>query len=374
MKKFIFLRTFGCQMNKRDSEIVRGMLEEKGYAFTENEDKADIILFNTCSVREHAEHRALSILGALSRKNIKQKKRIFGLIGCVAQHRKEALFKSLPKLNFICGPSDIYRIPELITSVDSGQGTGKSKLVSLGEKTRPLQYHNPIFRESKTHAYVNIMYGCNNYCSYCIVPYVRGREVSRPVKDILKEIEGLVESGISDITLLGQNVNSYKADQCDFVGLLRIVNGIDGVKAIAFMTSHPKDATIELYMAMRDLDNVKKELHLPLQCGSNRILELMNRGYTIEKYMDLVKNYRKIVPNCTITTDVIVGFPTETEEDFEVTRKAMEEIGFDSAYVFKYSPRPPAKSAAMRDDVTVGEKKRRHGVLLDLVKRRGVTC
>ena len=377
-------------MNKRDSEIVRGMLEGKGYKFTEDENTADIIIFNTCSVREHAEHKAMSIMGYLSRK--KKRERIFGLIGCVAQHKKEAIFKSIPNLHFICGPSEIYRIPELIS-----QAKGKKeKIMALGgdREARDIVYINPEHRDSKAHAYVNIMYGCDNFCSYCIVPYVRGKEVSRPARDIIKEIKELVSRGIKEVTLLGQNVNSYKglaysveriadrddkklyatrypltANKCDFVGLLKKVNAIEGVKRIGFMTSHPKDASMELFNAMRELDKVDKHLHLPLQSGSDRILKLMNRGYTVEKYKKLVYDYRKAVPEARLTTDIIVGFPTETEEDFNDTKMALEEIRFDGAYIFKYSPRPLAKSAALEDDVDQETKKRRNSVLLEFQKK-----
>ncbi len=364
-------------MNIRDSEIVRGMLEEERYEFLENCEKADIVIFNTCSVREHAEHRAMSILGSIARK---KPRRIFGLIGCVAQHRKESLFKSIPKLDFICGPSDIYRIPEILSKIQNSNTT-KSKinpkckirnLTAVDRAPRPIKDVNPSYRESKMHAYVNIMYGCNNFCSYCIVPYVRGREVSRPVDDILREIEELVAKGIIEITLLGQNVNSYKSGlstkKYNFAHLLKLVNDISGIEKISFMTSHPKDASLELFKAMRDLDKIDKRLHLPLQSGSNRILKLMNRGYVVEKYKELAHEYRNLVPNARLTTDIIVGFPSEKEEDFDKTKQIMQDSRFDGAYIFKYSPRPPAKSHLMEDDVRQEIKKRRHKVLLELQK------
>ncbi|MDD5438753.1 MAG: tRNA (N6-isopentenyl adenosine(37)-C2)-methylthiotransferase MiaB [Candidatus Omnitrophica bacterium] len=369
-KPVILLRTFGCQMNKRDSEIVRGMLEEKGYRFIDDEKEAEIIIFNTCSVREHAEQKAVSIMGALTRKKARKHK-VYGIIGCVAQHKKEGLFKSLPNLDFIAGPSDIYRIPELICASVKNKEFKKTKAAAVDAQTRPLDYSDPVYRDSKTHAYVNIMYGCDNYCSYCIVPYVRGHEVSRPVRDIVKEIEQVVRGGILHVTLLGQNVNSYKeltAGLVDFVGLLRQVHGIPGLKKISFITSHPKDATKKLFEAMRDLPKVDKHLHLPIQSGSNRILTLMNRGYTAEKFLGLIADYRALVPGGTVSTDVVVGFPTETEEEFKATEKSLETVRFDSAYILKYSPRPPAKSAEFPDDVPKAEKERRHGILLELQK------
>ena len=362
-------------MNVRDSEIVRGMLEERGYAFVDAPEHADIVMFNTCSVREHAEHRAISNLASIARK---KPRRIFGLIGCVAQHRKEALFKTIPNLDFICGPSDIYDIPKILDKFQDTRNKIQinSKSQFINSETRPLEYVTPYYRESKTHAYVNITYGCDNFCSYCIVPFVRGREVSRPVGDIIREIQECVGRGVCEITLLGQNVNSYVfqargigQQATGFVNLLEIINDIEGLKSIGFITSHPKDVGVELFKAMRDLDKVKKELHLPLQSGSNRILKLMNRGYNIEKYKDLVYNYKKILLNARLTTDIIVGFPKETEEDFIETKKALQEIEFDSAYIFKYSPRPPAKSAEMPDDVSLEIKKKRNNELLDLQKR-----
>ncbi len=373
-------------MNNRDSEIVRGMLEEQGYTFVESHDKADIVIFNTCSVREHAEHRAVSILASIARK---KPRRIFGLIGCVAQHRKEALFKTIPRLSFIAGPSNIYEVPKIlktiiypggVTSLPPSPNCFRVRLQRTScsvppRGCRPVNYINPEYRESETHAYVNIIYGCDNFCSYCIVPYVRGKEVSRPVRDILKEIEELVSRGIREITLLGQNVNSYgqrtenREQRTEFVRLLERINGINDIRKINFMTSHPKDASMELFKAMRDLDKVDKHLHLPFQSGSNRILKLMNRGYTVEKYKELARSYRNLVPDAKLTTDIIVGFPSEKEEDFNKTKQVLQDLRFDSAYIFKYSPRPPAKSAEMTDDVPLGIKKRRNNVLLDLQKK-----
>ncbi|NQT22298.1 MAG: MiaB/RimO family radical SAM methylthiotransferase, partial [Candidatus Omnitrophica bacterium] len=250
-----------------------------------------------------------------------------------------------------------------------------SRQVAVSGKERPVKCVNPAYREKTPRSYVNIMYGCNNFCSYCIVPYVRGREVSRPVSDIIQEMQDLVEKGISDIMLLGQNVNSYQGVGIDqkrtsFIELLKLINDIKGIKKISFMTSHPKDVSMNLFKAIKDLEHVTKDLHLPLQSGSNRILQLMNRGYTIEHYMKLAREYRKINPKGRFTTDIIVGFPTETEEDFDMTEKVMEEIRFDGAYVFKYSPRPPAKSAEIKDDVSLLDKKKRNNILLNLQKEK----
>ena len=369
----VYIRTFGCQMNSRDSEIVIGMLEEHGYKHTLTPEDADVIIFNTCSVREHAEQRALSNLGSLTRKGVKKKKRIFGIMGCVAQHKQDKLFKSLPRLDFVCGSSDIYNIPLILSQIINEE---KEKVLSVSKKDRgqrPLDNIDPSYREEKGKALVNIMYGCNNFCSYCIVPFVRGKEISRPVKDIVKEIESLVSKGITHITLLGQNVNSYNGkdnnNKIDFVQLLHIIDNIKGLKKISFMTSHPKDATKELFEAIRDLDKVDKHLHLPMQSGSNKILKLMNRGYTIEKFDKLIDSYQQIVPNGKLSTDVIVGFPNESEEDFNKTKEQLKKIRCNMAFIFKYSPRPPAKSSEMEDNIELKEKKRRNTELLDLQRK-----
>lgn len=362
-------------MNVRDSEIVAGLLLDKGFSLTQKSQEADVILFNTCTVRGHAAHRAVSALGALSSK--KREGQIFGLIGCLAQDRKEDLFNSVKNLDFICGPAEIYSIPRILEEVRKG----KSKIirVSSNRAPRPLEYVNPEYRDSKTHSFVNISYGCDNFCSYCVVPHVRGKEVSRPVEDIVKEIRSLVFLGIKEITLLGQNVNSYKGPKSevlspkskgkvDFVGLLEMINEIEGLEKISFFTSHPKDAHIELFKAMKDLKKVEKKLHLPFQAGSDRILKLMKRGYTQKHYLNLVQNYRNIVDG-QIGTDVMVGFPTETEEDFLETKKVLETVKFNYAYIFKYSPRPHTAAEKLKDDVPKQEKEKRHQELLELQRR-----
>ena len=361
MPKKIYIRTFGCQMNERDSEFVMGLLMEEGFKKAESIDGADVVLFNTCSVRKHAEDRAISNMGILLRKK-RYASKIFGIIGCSAQALKEDLFKNLPKLNLVCGTGEIHRLPQLIKEAS------KTRVAACGDIDKDFPEAISSYRENKDKTSVSIMRGCNNYCSYCIVPYVRGPERSRKPEDIIKEIEGLAKKGFKEVMLLGQNVNSYKGEGCDFVGLLKLIDKIDGIKKVKFMTSHPKDATIELFKAMKDLKNVSKELHLPIQSGSDRILELMKRGYTAAKYKNLTKELRSLIPGCKITTDIIVGFPTETEEDFKKTYDLMKEIKFNAAFMFKYSPRSPAKSAELEDDVPKKEKERRHKMILDLQK------
>ena len=366
MKKKVYIRTFGCQMNVRDSEIITGLFLGKCFQQADSADEADIVLFNTCSVRRHAEERAISNMGALL-KNKKQRSKVYGIIGCTAQALKKDLFRRLPGLDIVCGTGQIHRLPKLV------QEAQKSKILACGGVDEDIPQPQSCYREDKQAAFVSIMRGCNNFCSYCIVPYVRGKERSRKVEDIAREVEDLTKRGIEEITLLGQNVNSYKGDvsakKCDFVQLLKFMNGIKGVKRIKFMTSHPKDATIELFRAIRDFDKVVKQLHLPLQSGSDRILKLMNRGYTSRKYTGLVRKLRILVPGCRITTDMIVGFPGETNADFRKSYKIMNEIKFNAAYIFKYSPRLPAKSSFMEDSVPKETKEKRHKILLDLQKR-----
>jgi len=365
MKK-VYIRTFGCQMNVRDSEIILGMLQEKGYRQAGRLEDADAILFNTCSVRRHAEERAISNMGALL-KNKKQRSKVYGIIGCTAQALKKDLFRRLPDLDIVCGTGQIHRLPELIRDAQ------KSRILACGSINKDIPEMQFHYGQERKAAFVSIIRGCNNFCSYCIVPYVRGKERSRKVEDIAREVEDLTKRGTEEITLLGQNVNSYKGDvsakKCDFVQLLKFMNGIKGVKRIKFMTSHPKDATIELFKAIRDFDKVVKQLHLPLQSGSDRILKLMNRGYTSRKYTGLVRKLRALVPGCKISTDIIVGFPGETEADFRKSYKIMNGIKFNAAYIFKYSPRLPAKSAFMEDSVPQKTKEKRHKILLDLQKR-----
>ena len=356
-------------MNSRDSEFIGGIFIDKGYRLVGLPGEAGVILFNTCSVRAHAEERAISSMGQLMHK---YKNRIYGIVGCAAQALGEGLFNRLPGLNIVCGTGEIAKLPELVREAEN------SRVLALENKNALLPEFKPRYRQDKNAAYVSIMRGCDNFCAYCIVPYVRGRERSRNADEIIGELRDLAGRGIRDVTLLGQNVNSYrpKADgrrpkAYGFVDLLCDVNKIDGIEKINFMTSHPKDATSALFKAMRDLDKVCKRLHLPLQSGSDRILKLMQRGYTRGRYCDLISEAREIIPGLRVTTDIIVGFPGEGEEDFRKTQSLMEGIRFDSAYIFKYSPRAGTEAAKMPDDVSGELKKERHKALLDL--QRGIS-
>jgi len=387
-------------MNVRDSEVICGLLKNEGYEFTEEANTADIVLFNTCSVRQHAEDKVWSEIGRIAkgaRKIVQGEspsgrvpdKKIIGVIGCMAQNYKESIFERAPNVDFVVGPSDIAKIPEIIKRllVSERRGRvpcGKSpspgslflrKIWETDGGIRPEEIYHTGFYEDKEHAYVVISEGCSNFCSYCVVPYVRGQLHNRNYKDILKEIEKAAGAGITKITLLGQNVNAYSSQltahssQVDFIELLKLINDIKGLKEFSFVTSHPKDASFDLFKAMADLEKLKKYLHLPMQSGSDRILKLMNRGYTRNFYLDLVKNYRTIVKGALLTTDIIVGFPSEKEEDFQDSYDLVKEIQFNAAYIFKYSPRPQTQAENFMDDVVKEEKERRHGLILELQKK-----
>jgi tRNA-2-methylthio-N6-dimethylallyladenosine synthase len=321
-------------------------------------EDADVAIFNTCSVRKHAEERAISNIGALKALKKKKPGMVIGVVGCMAKAQGTKIIGRLPIVDFITGPANIYDIPAAVEKVLSNR---KETVIATDKEARPY-IGNIAYHTKGISALVTIMEGCNNYCSYCIVPYVRGREVSRPAGDIIDEIKGLADNGYKEVTLLGQNVNSYT----DFIGLLGGIDGIGGIERIRFLTSHPKDAGEELFRAMRDLPKVCEHLHLPLQSGSDRILKSMNRGYTASDYLKKVGMLRKHVPDCAITTDVIVGYPGETDADFEATKNLMEEAGFNSAFIFKYSPRPPAKACGLDDDVPMKVKEERNQVLLKL--------
>lgn len=366
--KRIFLRTFGCQMNMRDSEIIWEVLLGAGYEMASSLESADVVLFNTCSVRQHAEDRVIGNLRKLAPRKKKNPEFKIGVLGCMGARHGEMLFKEYPFLDIVAGPSDIYSIREALERVFSAE----DKVLAVKNKKRPRKKVGNVYWRGGFSAFVNIMYGCNNYCSYCIVPYVRGRELSRPKNDIIDEIKELVDKGAREITLLGQNVNSYGkglTNKIKFPELLEAVNKIEGVSRIRFTTSHPKDADKSLFRAIKDLDKVCESLHLPLQSGSNKMLDLMNRKYTYEEYFDKINLLRSMVPNVGLSTDIIVGFPSEKEKDYESTKKAMETIEYNSAFVFKYSPRSPAVSACLADDVPEEVKKTRNNELLAIQKK-----
>lgn len=371
-------------MNVRDSEVIAGLLIKQGYQIAADETDADILIYNTCSVRQHAEDKVWSGLGRykklsvvsrqLSDKKLRTKP-IIGIVGCMAQNYKEKIFERAPQVDFVVGPSDIGKITQTLdklTKPQGGEGAGdllERKIWETCGKIRPGEIYHTGFYEDKNHAYVVISEGCSNYCSYCVVPYVRGELRNRDCSHIIREVEEAVDKGITAITLLGQNVNAYKYDNIDFIRLLELVNKIKGIREFSFITSHPKDATIKLFETMGRCDKLKKYLHLPVQSGCDRILKLMNRQYTRRGYLDLIDSYRKILKGARISTDIIVGFPGETEQEFQDTYNLVKETEFDSAYIFKYSPRLHTRASSLEDDVPKKDKERRHQLILSLQKK-----
>ena len=336
-----YIHTYGCQMNVRDSEAVEAMLIASGHQKAETETEAELVIINSCTVRQKAEEKALGKAGNM----IAAGKRT-GMMGCAVRRLGEALKKKLPKLDFAVAPGELDRIP----------------YVTKGD---PLADHS--LKPSVFSAFVTVMTGCDNCCSYCIVPKVRGHEYSRPMDDIVREVECLANNGIKEVTLLGQSVLRYRC----FPTLLRRLDGIAALERIRFTSAHPSGCTDELLAAYRDCKKVCRHLHLPVQSGSNRILKSMGRRYTREEYLAAVEKLHSFDPEFSVTSDVIVGYPGESEEDFELTRSLMNEAGFDNAFIFKYSPRPGTRSAKMEDDVTTAEKERRDQVLLADQEQRG---
>jgi len=387
--KNVYIKTMGCQMNTRDSEVIAGLLQKAGYKIIDDEAAADIVIFNTCSVRQHAEDKVWSEIGRVSKvkkgkstlarskcelginaRVMPNSKPIIGLVGCMAQNYKEAAFERSADVDFVVGPADIAKIPGIIKEIDKYKNSLlEKKIYETDGLTREDEIYHSGFHSDKKHAYVVIAEGCENYCSYCIVPYVRGKLRFRSDTDILAEIKENIAAGISKITLLGQNVNAYQHREINFIKLLELVNSIKGVEEFSFVTSHPKDAPVELFKAIQELEKLKKYLHLPIQSGSDRMLKLMNRNYTAKSYVALARDYRKIVKNGVLTTDIIVGFPTETENDFQETFDLVKNIGFNAAFIFKYSPRPHTEAAEWPDDVVKEEKERRHRLILELQKK-----
>ncbi len=365
--KRILLRTFGCQMNVRDSEVLAGLLAVHGFQVAASSDEADVVLFNTCSVRQHAEDKVWSEIGKIGTLR-KEKLPLIGLIGCMAQNYKEQAFERSKDIDFVVGPQDIAKIPKVITELLQDSGLYERKIWETDGESRPEEiYHTGFFHE-KDHAFIVISEGCSNFCTYCVVPYTRGPLRNRSAGSIIEEIRSAIDTGITRITLLGQNVNAYASDGVSFINLLGMVEALPGLTEFSFVTSHPKDTTEDLFKAMRDCQKLKKYLHLPAQSGSDRILALMNRMYTRAQYGALVDAYRKIVPGAALSTDIIIGFPTESDADFEATHSLIKDVLFDSAYIFKYSPRPHASASALPDDVAKEEKERRHAIILSLQK------
>ena len=363
--------TFGCQMNSRDSEKLAGVLERIGYVETEDEN-ADFVIYNTCTVRENANQRVYGRLGYLHSLKKKNPHMMIALCGCMMQEPQvvEKLKKSYSFVNLIFGTHNIYKFAELVVSALLSD----RMVIDIWKDTDKIVEDLPVERKYPFKSGVNIMFGCNNFCSYCIVPYVRGRERSRNPKDIIREIERLVADGVVEVMLLGQNVNSYGKnleEPMTFAQLLQEVEKIEGLERIRFMTSHPKDLSDELIEVMKNSKKICRHIHLPLQSGSSRILKLMNRRYDKEKYLDLVRKIREAMPDISLTTDIIVGFPGETEEDFLETMDVVEKVRYDSAFTFIYSKRTGTPAAVMEDQVPEDVVKDRFDRLLKKVQEIG---
>ncbi len=365
IRKKAFIMTLGCQQNEADSEKLAGMSEAMGYEITDAPDNASLIIVNTCAIREHAEKRALSIVGQYKHIKAKNPELIICICGCmvVQEHRIQDIKMRYPYVDILFGTSDIHKFPGLLL-----EKMRRGKRILRSDEGEYLVAEGlPIRRESSYKAWVSVMYGCNNFCSYCIVPYVRGRERSREMSEVIAEVKGLIEKGYKDITLLGQNVNSYGKDcegNYDFADLLYELDRLEGDYLLHFMTSHPKDATKKLIDVMSESTHIARQFHLPMQSGSDRVLKAMNRKYDFEKYIGIVDYIREKMPDATLTSDIIVGFPQETEEDFEDTLKALERARFDNIFSFIYSPRKGTPAAEMDGQISPEIKSERFDRLL----------
>ena len=362
------IETYGCQMNVRDSETIAGLLQQMGYSPAESKDTANVILFNTCCVRDHAEKRLLANIGALKERKDEDSELIIGICGCMMQQADVArkVMRRFPFVNFVFGTNALWRLPELMLSALGGE-----RLILTEEEGFAICEGLPARRSNPFSAFVNITFGCDNFCSYCIVPYVRGRERSRTLAEVVSEVRSLGSQGITEVTLLGQNVNSYgKGMGVDFADLLKAVNGVDGIRRIRYMSSHPKDLSPRLMAAIAENDKVCHHMHLPVQSGSTAILARMNRCYTREGYLKLVDDLRRTVPDMELTTDVIVGFPGETDKDFEDTLSLMDQVGYAAAFTFKYSPRKGTKAAEAEDQISEPVKKERLKLLNELQAKK----
>ncbi len=365
--KSFFISTFGCQMNEEDSEKLSGMLKRMGYESAENKEDASIIIFNTCCVRENAENKVYGNLGRLKKQKEKNPNLIIAICGCMMQQKGMAdkILKRFSYVDIIFGTHNSYKFPEYLNRVK----TDGVQIKEIIDKETEIVEGLPIDRKNDAKAFVTIMYGCNNFCTYCIVPYVRGRERSRKLEDIENEIKELVSKGYKEVTLLGQNVNSYGKEleeKITFAELLRSINEIEGLERIRFMTSHPKDLTLDVVYAIRDCNKICEQIHLPVQSGSDRILKEMNRHYTKKQYLDLAKEIRREIPDVTFSTDIIVGFPGETEEDFNETLELVKEVQYDAAFTYLYSRRNYTPADKMENQISDEVKHERFNRLVEI--------
>ena len=365
MSRTFHITTFGCQMNEHDSEVIDGLLTERGFSSVKERKDASIVIINTCSVRDNADKRFFGTLGQLKKRKESDPSCIVCVCGCMMQQQRvvDTIKAKYPWVDVIFGTNSIHHIPELIEKV----AIEKEKVVDIIENTEEIVEGLPAKRLFDHKALVNIMFGCNNFCTYCIVPYTRGREKSRAPEAIVAEVKGLVADGVKEIMLLGQNVNSYDGNGTSFAELLKMLNDVDGLERIRFMTSNPKDLSDELIEAFAVCDKLCRNLHLPIQSGSNRVLKRMNRKYTREDYLKLIEKLRKTVPDITLSTDIIVGFPGETNEDFEETLSIVKEVEYDSAFTFIYSIRKGTPAEKFEDQIEESEKHRRFDLLVSAV-------
>jgi tRNA-2-methylthio-N6-dimethylallyladenosine synthase len=382
MRLKFYIKTYGCQMNERDSESLAAALIDGGFDMTDTESDADILLFNTCSVREQAERKAVGKIGIMKKLKRKNPDLLIGVFGCMAQSRKDELLVELPHLDFVVGTDNLHRIVGIINDeIADRQKIVVADIDTSGESLEAMGGHllksGGAEKREGFSAYISLMRGCNRFCTYCIVPYVRGREKSRSVESIIEESERLAASGIKEIMLLGQNVAAYGLDgrlkaepgESPFADLLAELNKVEGIERIRFTSPHPACFNGKLIGAVSELSKVCDNIHLPLQSGSDKILKAMHRGYTSGEYLSIVKRLKSLSPGVTFSTDVIVGFPGETESDFNMTRDIFNNVGFDNAFIFKYSPRRGTNAAEMDDDVPISEKERRNHILLDDLKK-----
>lgn len=379
LTKQYYIHTFGCQMNVADSQRIGDLLESNGYTVAKELDNADLILVNTCSVRDKAEHKVFSLLGRIHRLKLQNPELIVGVCGCMAQRLGEDLLKKAPFVDLVVGTANIHKIPQLVDELRTKHLRHLSALAeaphgAISDEAYSATHPNG---EGRLCAFVPIILGCDNFCSYCVVPYTRGRERSRPLDEVVLEVKNLVATGTREVTLLGQNVNSYsglrtRSDEkshADFADLLAALNEVEGLYRIRFATSNPRNFSQKIINAIADLDKVCEWIHLPVQAGDDEVLRQMKRGYSISEYLELVKRIRTKIPNVALTTDVMVGFPGETDEQFDNTCRLFEEIRYDGAFTFEFSPRSGTKAAQMVDQIPLGIKKNRIQKLIDLQYR-----
>ena len=363
-----FIKTYGCQMNELDSCVIEGMLLNRGMQKSESELTADLIIFNTCSIRDLAERKVFGKLGQLGRG---KKRAIIGVMGCMSISKKTEIFKKMSHVDFVMGPNNIHNLDEALDRIIAGE----KQVILTDDKSKEDPDYLCAERHNRVSTSVSVIKGCNKFCTYCVVPYTRGREISRPMEKIENEVQILAKRGYKEISLLGQNVNSYGKDFSDsntrFHDLLYRLDKIEGIERIRFMTSHPIDITVELMQAVRDLPSVCEFVHFPMQSGSDRILKLMNRYYSRNEYIEKVQKFRSIVPDVSFGTDVIVGFPTESEEDFNDTYTLFDEVGYSLAFIFAYSPRKGTRSIKWPDDVPQSTKQQRLQTLTNLYDEQG---